>query len=192
MQPMRDKRYRVKLPLIFGAIALLLIAWDLYNESVVMKMWRAGVSDIPLWPYHATQYFIISIFAPAYVGLEALPWKLNLQDSVARYAVALPCMLALMWWVGLRLDHGILPTKQWRFRWLFVTLFRCIGVALVFFWFVQIHDQIRWWLRPAAWNCGLDRIIVTATRDTMFTAWMLGLAVWAFVAGKRLIRLRES
>lgn len=107
-------RFRLVLPLVFGLLAAVLMTWDYQNNRMVGLMgmgWDIG----PLfWPYQAIYLLLFTINAPAFVLSMPILKLLNLQTLSLQYGVWFPAIVGWWWWIGTRIDFGILGRRSIR------------------------------------------------------------------------------
>jgi hypothetical protein len=104
-------RFRVWLPIVFGSLAIALIAWDRYNQTVLGSHMEGG---FPIWPYRVPSILLYAINFP--VTVLAKPFLLlpNMQTFDAQYFVWLPLIFIWWWWIGTRIDFGVLGRRNYR------------------------------------------------------------------------------
>src|SRR5260370_9943793 len=102
--------FRVVLPVSHGCVALALMLWDVRNRLACV--WCD--TGKPVWPDQAPFLVLKSINAPAFV--VAAPFFLlpHLQTATARYPVLLPVIFLCWWWLGTRIDFGLLGSRPYR------------------------------------------------------------------------------
>jgi hypothetical protein len=87
---MWHRRFRGWLPVVQGGIAAALMAWDLYNQSVISSMGMAWDTGAPIWPYQTSEILIVAINAPAYVLCRPLFILFHLETASMRYPLLFP------------------------------------------------------------------------------------------------------
>src|SRR5258708_3917663 len=110
---MRRIRFRVVLPIVFGSLSLVLFAWEHQNNRVIESMGMAWDMGPPMWPYQAVPLFSYALNAPAYIACEPIIKLINARADWIEYAIWFPAITALWWWVGTRMDFGLLGRKRW-------------------------------------------------------------------------------
>jgi len=110
---MRRTRFRVVLPIVFGFLSLLLFAWEHENNRVIESMGMGWDTGPPMWPYRAVPLFSYAVNAPAYIACWPLVKMIDARTDWVEYAVWLPAITALWWWVGTRIDFGLLGRQMW-------------------------------------------------------------------------------
>lgn len=109
---MPNMRYRVALPIVFGGLAVVLMAWDIHNTQVIESMGIAWDTDAPIWPYRASFLILFTVNFPAFL-LAAPFFLLDQLQAYPRRIMILP-LIALWWWIGTRIDFGILGRRRYR------------------------------------------------------------------------------
>ena len=110
---MRNIRYRVALPIVFGGFAAVLMAWDIHNMHVIESMGMAWDTGAPIWPYRASFLILLTVSFPAFV-LAAPLFLLDQLQTYPRRIMILPLIALCWWWIGTRIDFGILGRRRYR------------------------------------------------------------------------------
>ena len=126
---MRGIRFRVVLPIVFGFLAIVLFAWDYENDRVVELMGMGWDTGPPMWPYRAVQLISYALNAPAYVISWPILKLIDPRAQWVQYAVWFPAITAMWWWVGARIDFGLLSRPSYSHPKLVAALL--LGGALV-------------------------------------------------------------
>ena len=111
---MRPIRFRVVLPIVVGFLSLILFAWEHQNNRVIESMGMAWDIGPPMWPYQAVPLFSYALNAPAYIACWPLIKMIEARADWIEYAIWLPAITALWWWVGTRIDFGLLGRRKYR------------------------------------------------------------------------------
>jgi len=127
---MRNIRFRVVLPILFGFLAVVLFSWDYQNERVVESMGMGWDTGPPMWPYRAVQIISYAINAPAYVISWPILKLLEPRIYSLQYAVWFPAIVALWWWVGRSIDFGLLGSRNYS-HWKLIAASLLIGAVAV-------------------------------------------------------------
>ena len=98
---------------MFGSLSLALFAWEHQNNRVIESMGMAWDMGPPIWPYQAVPLFSYALNAPAYIVCWPLIKLINAPADWIEYAIWLPAITALWWWVGARMDFGLLGRGKW-------------------------------------------------------------------------------
>jgi hypothetical protein len=128
---MRNIRFRVVLPIVFGFLAVVLFSWDYQNERVVESMGMGWDTGPPMWPYRAVQIISYAINAPAYVASWPIVKLLKPRMYSPQYAVWFLALVALWWWVGRSIDFGLLGSRNYSHRKLIAASLLIGAVALL-------------------------------------------------------------
>ena len=109
-------RFRIVLPIVLSSCSFLLFAWEYENNRVIESMGMAWDTGPPIWPYEAVPLFLYALNAPAYTACRPIVSLISRQTDVwsnwIEYAVCLPAITALWWWVGARIDHGLVVPRD--------------------------------------------------------------------------------
>ena len=188
MSPTPDgrRRFQVGLPLVFGAVAIVLMIWDGHYQNEIASTRIAWDTPPPMWPFQTGYVFLLAINAPA-IAVAAPVLALFGQRThglhAAHYGVLLASILLWWWWIGTRLDQGNL----WRgkFRWERFHLLSVLGGAAVLFYFGFrfLVLGIYWWLTSG--RGPVSEQLLTATRTIAPGVWWIVLAVFLFIAASR-------
>ena len=95
--------FRIKLPVLFGFIAIALIVWDSHNQHVIESMGMGWDTGAPIWPYQTSWILLFAINAPACILSTPFLYLLNLQTAYGRYPLQFLSTLFLWWFVGSRI-----------------------------------------------------------------------------------------
>ena len=66
-----------------------------------------------MWPYQAVPLFSYALNAPAYIACWPFIKLINARADWIEYAIWLPAITALWWWVGTRMDFGLVGRGRW-------------------------------------------------------------------------------
>ncbi len=185
---MRSIRFRLALPIIFGLISIALIAWEFHNENVIQAMGMRWDTGPPVWPYEASWILLQGINAPAYLIDLPVFMLFGLKSGQMQLPLELPTILLWWWFIGWRIDFGLLPTlnsphRKWHAVGLGVLSlgFGCFVTYLVF-------DQIQFWSEYGTVTGQLLRFM----RYAGPLGWCVLLGSWAAMAGIRCIRITTT
>src|SRR6202158_1433101 len=141
---MQRIRFRIVLPVIFGALALFLFAWEYENDRVVASVGMGWDTGPPVWPYRAVPSFSYGVNAPAYIVSWPILKLINLRTLSLQYAVWFPAILVLWWWVGSYFDFG-LPGRESHPRRKLRTGILLVASSVLILLAAQVgFDQYRW------------------------------------------------
>lgn len=168
----KASRYRVTLPLVFGGAAAILMAWDLYNEKIILQMGMGWDTGAPIWPYRTPELLLPAIDRPARFLCAPILWALDRRFIAERYPVLLPFIV--IWWhlVGRRLDFGLVP-PAWRGAGkAFAVISVFIGFGLACVGFARAIEATKLW----------SSYVHTPWSDNSFLVVPeLSLAIWCFL-----------
>jgi hypothetical protein len=128
---MRNIRFRVVLPILFGFLAVVLFIWDYQNERVIESMGMGWDTGPPMWPYRAVRIMSYAINAPAYVVSWPILRLLEPRIYSLQYAVWFPALVTLWWWVGRSIDFGLLGSRNYSHRKLIAASLLIAAVGLL-------------------------------------------------------------
>jgi hypothetical protein len=179
-------RFRLVLPIVFGFLALVLMAWDYENNRMIGLMGMGWDTGPPFWPYQAIYLLLFSINAPAFILSIPILKLLRLQTLSLQYGVWYPAIVICWWWAGTRIDFGILGRRHFRHE----KPVACVLImAAVFFLYIAAHvtlGEIRWWTEygrdPSAAR------VATVLRTVGPVSWCLIFACGCALAAVRLLR----
>lgn len=186
----QDKRYRIKLPIVFGAIGLALLGGDLYAERVLES--GPVQPDFLVWLDFASFWLMAGLFFPIQVIGGLTLWAIGIPPSHVSDMSLLPFGAVLWWWIGNRLDFGVLPTHRWRWSSAWAAVLGLVGLILAAWGVLGAAIQIKRGGHCSGHGFGDDHLVVILVSDILSWAWIFGLAVWSFAAGIRLIKLRKN
>lgn len=182
---MRTIRFRLLLPIIFGLVSFALSAWEFHNEQVVQKMGMGWDTGPPVWPYQASWILLQGINAPAYLIDLPVFMAFGLKSGPPQLALEFLTILVWWWFIGWRIDFGMVPTQNTRHRkWLAVGLW-AISVGFGCFLAYIVADQLHFLSEYRTVTGQLLRLM----RNAGLLIWCLLLGAWAAIAGFRCIHV---
>jgi hypothetical protein len=125
-------RFRVVLPIVFGFLAAMLMVWNYENDRMVALMGMGWDMGPPFWPYQAIYLLLFTINAPAFVLSMPILKLLKLQTFSLQYCVWYPAIVCWWWWIGSRLDFGVLGCRRYRHAKLFAGLLTTASLGLLY------------------------------------------------------------
>jgi len=174
------------MPLVFGFLAVVLMGWDYENNRVVGLMGMAWDIGPPFWPYQAIYLLLFTINAPAF-GLSIPILKLlNLQTLSLQYGVWFPSILGWWWWIGTRIDFGVLGRRHYRHAKLFAGLFTTASLGLLYVAAQATFGELHWWMEYGRYSSPF----LVLLRTVGPVLWCLVLAGGCLIAAKRLVQGR--
>jgi hypothetical protein len=174
---MRPLRFRFLLPLIFGCLATALIAWEFHNERVIEAVGMGWDTGPPIWPYQSSWLLLQAINAPAYVLDLPFFALLGVRSNQPRLLLEWPTIVLWWWFIGWRIDVGLLPCRNVRLRGLWVTVF---VIASMTFWACTIYlilEQVRFWSEYG--ELGWRGPILFLIRHVGILCWCILLGFWS-------------
>jgi hypothetical protein len=167
------------------AVSVALMAWD-WHESFERIFFDTGA---PLWPYEMPHVLLAILDAPAL----ALSGPLLSVDEWWRipviYLVQLPFIAAWWWFLGTRLDFGLIGTPPLRRPRLLASFLIPITSLLSLFIGSEVRDYIFYWhyMKGHGWIPGWPMRFM---QDTGAIVWSVVLSVLCLRAAKRLVSTR--
>jgi hypothetical protein len=180
------RQFRITLPVVMGTISLPLVLWDIYNQRVIMAMGMGWDTGAPVWPYQTPDFLLRLLNAPAYLIVVPIANTLKLFGP-GFYLLVFPAILVWWWFLGLRLDRGLVITKS-RWRWPVFSLLVAFAVLLVWAAASICADSFRWWSQYVdATNL---RALLIMTRLLIPAAWSVIIALLSLAAARRVAAAR--
>lgn len=134
---MRKIQFRVWLAFVFGVLSIVLMALGLYVERRCV-FYDAGR---PFWPCETPDFTLKLLSAPPMVVALPLANMWRTAPSYFTYVVELPLIVLWWWFVGTRLDFGLLGVGLYRRRRVWLGIFiALIGLFLTFFGWLLWED----------------------------------------------------
>lgn len=126
----------------------------------------------PFWPCDATRFALVMLNAPAIVIARPLAWIERLGVAPMSYLVEFPFIVGWWWFVGTRLDFGLLGVGRKQYPRLTATLLCVFSLGLIVLLgdSVKSHLQYRHYMAEHGWIA-----------DPMLLLWKVGSAIWLVV-----------
>ena len=175
-------RLRILLPSVMGIVSLPLVLWDIHNERVIVSMGMAWDTGAPIWPYQTSDILLRLLNGPAYYITMPFANALRLF-AASQYLLVFPANLLWWWFLGLRLDRGLVITKS-RWRWPVFSFLVVLSMLLLWAATSIFVESFRWWLRYAEVFSRLNALLMMA-RFLSPAAWSVLIALLAVTAAKR-------
>jgi hypothetical protein len=175
-------RLRTILPTVIGVGSLPLILWDIRNERVIGSMGMAWDTGAPIWPYQTSDILLRLLNGPAYFIATPIANALRLVPP-SHYLLVFPAILIWWWFIGLRLDHGLV-TPQTSWRWPVFSLLVVLAALLTWAATSISNDGFRWWFKYAGAFSRVDALLMM-TRFLTPAAWCAVLTLLTLSAAKR-------
>jgi len=171
---------RIVLPSVMSVLSLPLIFWDVHNARVIESMGMAWDIGAPVWPYQTSDILLRLLNGPAYFVVMPMANVLRLA-APSHHLFVFPAILIWWWFLGQRLDHGLVTTNP---RWRWPVLVGLITFAVLLLWAAMFvfRDAFRWsfeygrhfkaestllmvrFLSPALWFVVLTGLLVVAAK----------------------------
>ncbi len=135
----------------------------------------------PVWPYESSSILLQGINAPAYALDLLLFLLLGVRNNQARLLVELPTILIWWWFIGWRIDFGLLPRRDARKRGVWGT---GLAVLALGFWSCIAYlvvQQVR--LSSDYGETGWRGPILFLLRNSGILCWCFLLALLGNVSG---------
>jgi len=181
-------RFRLVLPLVFGFLAAVLMTWDYENNRMVGLMGMGWDMGPPFWPYQAIYLLLFTINAPAFVLSMPILKLLSLQTLSLQYGIWFPAIVGWWWWIGTRIDFGILGRRRFRYAKLIAGVLSTVSLVLLYVAARASLRELHWWMEYGR-NSSPFRV-PTLLRTIGPVLWCLVLASGCLVAAMRLFQGR--
>lgn len=181
-------RFRLVLPLVFGFLAAVLMSWDYETNRMVALMGMGWDMGPPFWPYQAIYLLLFTINAPAFVISMPILNLLNLQTLSLQYGVWFPAIVGWWWWLGTRIDFGILGRRSFRHPKLFAGVLTTVTLVLLYVAARASLAELHWWMEYGR-NSSPFRV-PTLLRTIGPVLWCLLLAGGCLITAMRLSQRR--
>jgi len=149
------------------------MVWELHNEQVIQKIgWDPAP---PIWPYQTAWILLQGINAPAFVIVLLLFKVLRAETHGAMLFLELPAVILWWWFIGWRVDSGLLPRKTARPR-LFWGI--AVGIVSLAFWSCGsyiVMEQIRFWSEYGERDWVGPMLFFVRQAGPLFWCFLLGL-----------------
>jgi hypothetical protein len=167
-----------------GITSLPLVLWDIHNERAIVSTGMAWDTGAPVWPYQTSDILLRLLNGPAY--FVTMPFA-NALRLVApnHYLLVFPAILLWWWFVGRRLDHGLVITKS-RWRWPAFSVLVALAVLLLWAATSISAESFRWWFRYAEVFSNPSALLMMM-RFLTPTAWCVAIALLAVTAARRVL-----
>jgi hypothetical protein len=175
-------RLRVAFPTVIGAISLALVIWAIYNDHVIASMGMGWDMGAPLWPYQTPQILLYVLNYPAHYIAQPMANHLGLV-SPQHYALVFPTTLLWWWFVGSRVDCGlVVPVSKGRP----IILLILLTLAAVLLWgaTIVLYDGFRWWFQYGGESLNISILILLEKLAPAI--WGLALGLFVAIAAKRI------
>jgi hypothetical protein len=175
-------RFRIILPSVMGIASLPLMLWDIHNERVILSMGMGWDTGAPIWPYQTSDILLRLLNGPAY--FVTMPFSNAFRLAAPNhYLLVFPAILLWWWFLGMRIDHGLVITKS-RWQWPVFSALVVLAVLLLFAATSISVGSFRWWFRYAEIFSSLSALLMM-TRFLTPAVWCVVIAFLAVTAAKR-------
>ena len=164
------------------AASLPLAIWDTHNQRVIVSMGMAWDMGAPIWPFQTPDIILRFANLPAY--LIAQPFINLLRWYPPRsYVVVFPAYVLWWWFIGARLDSGLVKPRQ-RNRWLLLISLMSLSILLMLAALITFNSAFRWWFQYGR-DFPIPNVVLMMVRFLTPTVWAVVLALLAAIAAKR-------
>lgn len=175
---------RYSLPSVFGLLTIGLILWDIHNQEIVASVGMGFDTGVPIWPYETARILMVVVSLPAAVPILLLARIVGVEWEPARYVMMMIGTLTFWWWIGSRIDFGLIPRRSIRHpRAVAIGLLGCSIASLILGVF-SFAGPFRWWREYG--GADIDSLIRLALGVVGFL-WCAVAAFTCVVASKRLL-----
>ena len=191
---MRRLPHRVLLPVIFCSISAGLMFWEWRHHAE----WMGYDNGRPFWPCEISNALVGWLNLPAIILALPLHVFADYWNYPQHYFFLLPCIAILWWFVGTRLDFGLLGKGSRRQKKVFATgIALCTAGALLLL-LDNLHSTYLWWQKWGRqegihwnWNdLNWSPLLGDALGSLALAAWFL-LFSSAFLRAVAIIRRGE-
>jgi hypothetical protein len=179
-------RFRLILPVVFGFLAIVLMTWNYENNRMVELMGMGWDTGAPFWPYQAIYLLLFTLNAPAFVLSMPILTLLNLQTLSLQYLVWFPAIVGWWWWIGTRIDFGVLGGRHYRRPKMFAGVLTTASLGLLYVVARAILGEFHWWMEYG--HSTSPYRVPTLLRTVAPVLWGLVLAGGCLIAAIRLFR----
>jgi hypothetical protein len=178
------------LPIIFGFLALALMAWDYENQRMVQLMGMGWDMGPPFWPYQAVYDLLFAINTPAFVISIPILRLLSTRSYALQYGVWFLAIVAWWWWIGTRIDFGVLGRRQYRHAKWFAGVLAAVSVGLLYGAIRGMLGEFDWWTEHGRGSSPYRLPTLFSTVGPVL--WCFILSVACLIAAKRLLQEKVS
>jgi hypothetical protein len=140
-----ERRWRLRLPTVFGLISLQLLLWDAYYQEWIFAQGMAFDTGVPLWPFETPRMVVQALNFPAALVAYRLARAAGFEHYWMQHTVLLGLLLVWWWWLGTRLDFGLVRPGRIvipRTLTLLVSILALVSAAMGIY---GLSDAISWW-----------------------------------------------
>jgi hypothetical protein len=164
------------------------MTWDYENNRMVELMGMGWDMGPPFWPYQAIYLLLSAVSAPAFVLSMPILTLLNLQTLSLQYFVWIPAIVGWWWWVGTRIDFGLLGRRHYRRPKIFASLLTAASLGLLYVVARAIPGEFHWWMEYGRSTSPFR--VPTLLRTVAPVIWGLVLAGGCLITAIQLLRGR--
>jgi hypothetical protein len=164
-----------------GVLSLPLMLWDAHNARVIESMGMTWDTGAPIWPYQTSDILLRLLNGPAYFITMPLANIFRLA-APTHHLLVFPAILIWWWFLGLRLDHGLVRTKL---RWRWPAFMALVAFATLLLWAAAVvsRDAFSWWFEYGRDSKGESTLLMV--RFLSPALWCVALTVLFVVAARR-------
>ena len=170
-----------------GIVSLPLLLWEIHDERVIVSMGMAWDPGAPVWPYQTSDILLRLLNGPAY--FVAMPIANALRwGAPSHHLLVVPAILIWWWFLGLRLDQGLVAAKT-SWRWPVFSVLVVLAALLLWAASSIFAESFRWWFKYAEVFSPLNALLVI-TRFLTPAAWCALLTLLVLAAAKQVAKAR--
>jgi hypothetical protein len=169
--------------MVFSLMSVALMAWD-WHESFRRMFFDTGA---PLWPYQTPTCLLLLFDAPALVLSRLVLGFAELGRIPMTYLVQLPFVVVWWWFVGTRVDFGLMGGRRHRHPRLLATSLSFLVAALILFLGLEVKSEIFYWnyMKSHGWA---PELTIRDVLDAGSILWSFVLIVASCLAIRQLLR----
>lgn len=172
------KRLRYLLPVMVSAIVVPLIVWDVFLDPR-----RIGYdAGTPFWPFQVPNALLGLFDLPAILLARPFWNLLHAYSALSRDALVLLATPLVWYWIGNRIDFGLLR-PPYRFPRALALILSAVAIALIISVILDLKDDISWWQRYGNGSWFGSAITM---RSSIGFLWVLVFLAACIIAARRL------
>jgi hypothetical protein len=181
---MRKIQFRTWLPIVFSLASVCLMAWGIYAQA---RCWTYD-SGRPFWKCEAPDFFIELLSAPPVLLSRPLTNAIDNFPSYFPYLVELPLIFLWWWFLGTRLDFGLLGVGSYKYRRSWISPYSTLIVLLVALLSWSLGEDIQFFEKYSYLSVNPYLGAIADLRWLPLRLWLLILIVGLGLAALRLAR----
>jgi hypothetical protein len=174
--------------MVFASISVALMAWGLYAQR---KCWTYDAGR-PFWRCEAPNFFIELLSAPPVVLSRPITNALHNAPSFLAYVVELPFIFVWWWFIGTRLDFGLLGVGPLKRRRVWLGFYSALIALLLAFFSLSLWEGIQFYQKYSYLHENPYLASIANPRSLPLQLWSLILIVGFALAVVRIARGRTG